>query len=137
LSERKSLIGSARPGEIATVVLWSWFLPGAGHWILGQRRRGKFFGAAVIGIFALGEILGNLHHVSLVDHWLAFLGQILVGLPTILCLLLFPALAPAEYIHDPRLVELGLILTVIAGALNVLITADAYHLGAVGQGDHE
>ena len=137
MNERKTLIGSAGPGEIATVVLWGWFLPGAGHWILGKRRRAKYLGGAVIGLFALGEILGNLENVSLFDHWLAFLGQILVGLPTILCLLLFPALAPGEYIHDPRLVELGLILTVIAGALNVLITADAYHLGAVGEGDHE
>lgn len=107
-------------------LLLSWLLPGAGHWYIARRARAALYGLSVIGVFAGGLLLGGLATVSVVGHKWAFLLQIFDGPMTI-------AAAVASHVLDAKpvpsqLADLGLTLTLVSAAFNVLVMADAYYL---------
>jgi hypothetical protein len=109
--------------------IMGWLLPGLGHLFLGLRRRGVFFLVTVTALFVLGFFLGNAEVVSLQTHPVAFLAQIFCGGPTLLALVIGPALDgffEQHPIASPRTMDLGMLMTIIAGALNALLMADAY-----------
>ena len=38
-------------------VISAWLIPGAGHWLLGNRLRGALMGASILGLFWVGQAL--------------------------------------------------------------------------------
>jgi len=132
------LVGAGRNGRQErtvrrpfAVLLAAWLVPGAGHYLLGQRGRGAAFFAAIVVTFAIGLAITGGSACSPSEHPVAFVAQVFAGLP---------ALVPAalEYIrgaaaHSSRLsnavvavIDLGLLFTMIAGLLNLLLAEDAY-----------
>lgn len=114
-------------------LLLAWLLPGAGHWYIARRGRAALYGLSVIGIFAAGLLLGHLATVSVVGHKWAFLLQIFNGPITI-------AAAVASHLTDAQpipsqLADLGLTLTLVSAAFNVLVMADAYYLADKPKGE--
>jgi Family of unknown function (DUF6677) len=62
--------------------LASAIFPGAGHLILGQRKRALFAAAGVLGLFFLGLLIGGIDAIDSKEDRIWFFGQALVGPPT-------------------------------------------------------
>ena len=104
----------------------AWLVPGAGHWYAARRVRGALYGLTVAGVFAAGLVMGGLASVSVYGHKWAFLLQVFDGPITI-------AAAVASHVTSAQPVpsqvaDLGLTLTLVSAAFNVLVMADAYYL---------
>ena len=111
------------------VVLLAWLVPGAGHWYIGQREKAVVFCALLVGLFTAGVVLTEGGCVSLQRHPYAFILQAFEGVAAGAALLItrhlpeFPASKQAD---------LGMLLTLVGGALNVLLIGDAlYRSGPV------
>ena len=137
--------------ELAAVL--AWLIPGAGHLYAGHLIKGLGAVVLVLGLYVSGLVASRGDAVSLraeVGHEYAFLAQVGAGLPTALGLAYshgrLPKLQPPDLSHpslleDPayaaRLgdVDTGLLFTMIAGLLNLLLIHDALNgvPGALGR----
>ena len=134
----------------ALTLLFAWLLPGAGHWYIGQRVKGVLFCFLLIMMFTLGVLLaeggcvdakplGMLRAVfgdaDAGRHPYAFLLQAWAGGPAVTALVI-TAGAPER--PASKLNDFAMLLTLIAGALNVLLVADAlYRCGPIDVKDDE
>lgn len=113
-----------------------WAVPGLGHYLLGQRRRGGILLAA-IGLLWLGGLL--LGGISVIDHrehpaW--FLGQMLMA-PSVLVDSFhqhlrdhFGVPLPHSAAYEPsfgHVNEQGTLYTALAGLLNLLAVLDVLY----------
>ena len=108
----------------ALALLFAWLLPGGGHWYVGQRGKAVIFCFLLITLFTLGVLLTDGGCVDIGRHPYAFLLQAAEGLVAGVALVL-TAGAPAP--PASRLSDLGMLLTLVAGALNVLLIADTLY----------
>ena len=125
------------------VALAGWLVPGAGYWLIGQRRRAYTVGITILAIFMFGILISGIRVVQAPDRtgpgglpqrilarpW--FLGQVLTG----------PIGIASAYVSDQlasspkygaieakaRLAEIGTLYTAVAGMLNLLTIIDAAH----------
>ena len=125
----------------------AWIIPGAGHLYAGHKVKGAGGLVFVLGLFVAGLFLSGGEAVSLqgdpnreIGHPYAFLAQIGVGIPTGMGLLYSHGMLPGpkpvlpmtgtEFAaqsyargHPDR--DTGLLFTMIAGLLNLLLIHDA------------
>ncbi len=112
----------ARQRDIFFPTLLAWFVPGAGHWVLGMRRKAVAYFICVLGLLLVGAALGNLTIVSFRHHPYSFLLHLCTGAASIIMTLITN---PMENVYNPtRWGDIGVTMTWIAGALNVLLIAD-------------
>ncbi|GIW73030.1 MAG: hypothetical protein KatS3mg102_2572 [Planctomycetota bacterium] len=118
-----------RPHPWLSLVL-AWLVPGAGHWLLGQRWRGVSFFVLLVMTFAFGWGASAGHAVSLEHHPVAFWLQLPAGGPMLLALGFAPGLAvpPPEVVAR---LDLALTFTMVAGLLNLLLVHDAWERAVV------
>ncbi len=109
--------------------LCSWALPGLGHVILGRWSKALYFGLLIIGTFALGVWLGDGGSVSAARFPFHIYGQYGAALPALLA----SWIGEAPVGHTVDRMELGLIMTTVAGILNIIVVVDAYET-ARGEG---
>jgi hypothetical protein len=120
----------------------AWLLPGAGHFYIGQRGKGVVFCFLVLLLFFTGVMitagggvdckpLGIARVVFKVDadadcgrHPWSFALQAFTGPVAFLTL---AVTAGAPELPASKLIDLGMLLTLVAGALNVLLMADALY----------
>ena len=107
--------------------LLAWLLPGAGHWYIGQRGKAVVFCFVLVTTFTLGVLLTGGGGVDLERHSYSFVLQAGQGLVA-LAALLFTAGAPELPASGTS--DLGMLLTLVGGALNLLLIADALYRGA-------
>jgi len=130
-----------RPTQPGRALLLAWLLPGAGHWLIGQRPRAVLYAATVLGVFLAGLWMGGLATVSVYGHKWAFLLQVFVGPVALgaacaqhLAQQAFGAGTAAPWLRawvsppPSSLVDLGMTFTLVAAAFNVLVLADAFYL---------
>ena len=116
------------------VAIASWILPGAGHFLVGDRKRGIIFLVAIALAFWIGIAVGGVKNtVSPSERSLWFVAQIFAGGHSLV------ALAWGHFIPDPaksgqfvtdvigygRTEEVSVIYTAVAGMLNILVILDA------------
>jgi hypothetical protein len=124
--------------EPAFVFIASWLVPGSGHFLLGQRWRGVAFCAAIAATFAFGLVITEGWCVSPSEHRLAFFAQVFAGLPFVAGYLIDMAhQAPVRVPLGATItvagmsnaviaaLDLGLVFTMVAGLLNLLLALDA------------
>jgi hypothetical protein len=116
-------------------LLLSWLMPGLGHWYACRRGRAVLYAATVIGTFAAGLLLGGLATVSVTGHKWAFLLQIFDG-PITLAAAIASHAVRAEPVPT-KLADLGLTMTLVSAAFNVLVMADAYYVADAPQDEAE
>ena len=123
--------------EVAALL--AWLIPGAGHLYAGYRIKGTGGLVLLLGLFLTGLFCSGAEAVSLRPeggHEYAFVAQVGAGLPTLLGLAYThgklpgsPAEAPdhrtPEYAARLPAIDTGLLLTMVAGLLNLLLIHDA------------
>jgi hypothetical protein len=127
-SHRRSDADAADRDRHATgPVIVAWLVPGAGHLLLGQSRKGGIFLAALLAMFACGTAFGGrLFPLQASDPLvlLAAIAQWGLGLPRLL------AVAAGWGAGDvvAATYEYGNTFLIAAGLLNALIVLDAFDL---------
>ncbi|MBI4583086.1 MAG: hypothetical protein HY717_03575 [Planctomycetes bacterium] len=110
--------------DYLSTVLAGWLIPGAGHWILGQRARAAILFAAVNATFWIGQYLGDFRPVNRAIHPIFFWGQVGNGLGTLVSNYLWgEKRTPPPGVDRtlPPLLNTGILFTSIAGLLNLLL----------------
>jgi hypothetical protein len=117
-----------------------WIIPGAGYFLLGDRKRGITVGVTIVAVFFLGILIsgvrvvqapdisgpGNLFQRVISKPW--FIGQVLNGPLGIAAAIVSDQLAQGQYKMieaKARLAEIGTLYTAVAGMLNLLTIIDA------------
>lgn len=128
---------SSRPQWNFLEALAGWLIPGLGHWLLGQRRRGLIVGLSILALWAAGLLIGGIGVIHRVQNPAWFIGQATIG-PS-LAIDLYranldahnPAPRPGrKNAYEPsfgRMNELGILYTTLAGLLNVLAVIDVIY----------
>jgi hypothetical protein len=130
----------ARGKHPELAALFGWLIPGAGHLYAGHALKGGLSLVLVLGMYVAGLAISRCEAVSLdgeLGHPYAFMAQIGVGLPTGLALAYSHERLPwkpdrsegywsrPEYVAQLPAIDTGLLLTMIAGLLNLLLIHDA------------
>jgi hypothetical protein len=129
------------------VAIAGWFVPGAGYWLIGERKRAVTVGVTIIIVFFLGILISGVRCVQAPDMsssspflqrliskpW--FIGQVLNGPLGIGAAIASNQLTHSKY-HNieakARLAEIGTLYTAVAGMLNLLTIMDAASRAAGG-----
>lgn len=115
----------ARPAAAVSSCVMALLLPGAGHFLLGRWRRGAFFLATLLALFALGVAMDARLTLHLgLDDPLALVigvGQVAIGLPYLVARLLGHAAGDAT----SPVFDYGVTFTASGGLLNLLVALDA------------
>lgn len=107
----------------------AWVFPGLGHFYLGKKGKATFYAVCIGGMFILGVVLGKFEVVHPKRHKWSFGLQVCEGVPTLLTAVAFyrrpisPELGPVS--------DLGMTLTLISSAFNLLLISDAYAIAVV------
>jgi TM2 domain-containing membrane protein YozV len=113
------------PRSAGLAVFLGLLLPGAGHWYLGMRGKAILFCACLLAMFAIGMVLSYGDAIDPIQHPWFFLGQAFIG-PVSIIGWVIGIPERSAVLLAPRLVDLGMVFTVVAGALNVVLMCDAY-----------
>lgn len=147
-----------KPRIAALAAILSWLVPGLGHIYAGDRRRGIMIFLFIVGAIIIGLIISGGLAVDIAFHEIAFAGQLGAGGPTLGTVglkylrdkrklgrtgvrdLTYKKLKEEREVvmkeaYDKRghinpWHELGLLLTTIAGLLNLLVILDAAETAA-------
>jgi TM2 domain-containing membrane protein YozV len=123
------------PWPFAAILAWA--LPGLGHFIIGQKRRGIIIGSTLISLFIAGLLIGSIDVVDSRRDTLWFAGQAMLGPIAIAVDFLHASLDASGIPHPPteisspiyftsigRVNELGTLYCTLAGVLNLLAILD-------------
>ncbi|MDD5133984.1 MAG: hypothetical protein PHP01_01065 [Phycisphaerae bacterium] len=100
-----------------------WWIPGAGHWIIGQPKKAAIIFFSIAFALLLGIWLGSIAVIDAKTPW--YWAQLLNS-PTVAYLAHISHVFGLESYGKPR--ELGEIYTGIAGMLNLLSVVNAVYL---------
>ena len=116
------------------VGLAGWFVPGAGHFIVGERIRGTIIFLTITALFVTGLYIGSMGVVDSVNQHLWYIGQMLTS-PLVLAIArINPSVGGMpKYPSYGRPFEIGQIYTTIAGMLNVLCIVNAIYMAYTGK----
>ena len=110
------------------VGLLAWFIPGAGHWILRERKRAVIILVTISMLFTLGLYVGSVGVIDPVSERLWYTAQMLNS-PLVGILGQLSIVSKYESFGKPC--EIGQIYTGIAGMLNLLCIINAIHLADI------
>lgn len=139
---------SARPRWQIGAAVAAWLLPGLGHLLLGERRRGVILMVTIAGLYLAGLLVGGLDVIDSREDSLWFAAQTIAGPTTIIVnyvhLGYLKPRAEAR-IHDAdagaaglrdrlpyvrsigRVNEMGTLFCAMAGLLNLLVIIDVIY----------
>jgi len=112
----------------APVLIAGWFVPGAGHLLLGRRPQAVVFFVAVTATFLLGMWLSDFTNVSPHRHPFYFAAYVFNGAETIVATLLTLDLTPTRVpeIAGYATKDVGIVYTAVASLLNIIVVMDAW-----------
>ncbi|MFA6186592.1 MAG: DUF6677 family protein [Phycisphaerae bacterium] len=98
-----------------------WWIPGAGHWIIGRPKRAAMIFFSIVSAFVLGIWLGSIAVIETPWFWAQILNS-----PVVAYLAHVSKVFGLVSYGKPR--EIGEIYTGIAGMLNLLCIVNAVYL---------
>jgi len=117
---------------MATVGLLAWAIPGAGHFLIGERRRAIIIFVTIALTFVTGLYVGSIGVIDPVNARPWYIAQImaspLVGV-------LSNVTRSGQYEVTGRPSDVGQIYTSIAGMLNLLCILSAVYMAYQGRGE--
>lgn len=138
---------SARNSSASTPALAAliagWVLPGLGHYLIGEKKRGLILLCGLYGLFGAGLLVGGIDVIDRRQDTLWYAGQVLIGPPAIALDKWresmrksvsppgpMPSSAgfgtPPYSISIGRPNELGTLYCTLAGVLNLLVLVDLF-----------
>jgi len=110
-----------------TVGLLAWFVPGAGHYVLKEKKRAVIIFATIVSTFCAGLYIGSIGVIDTVGAtpWYVYAAQIMVS-PMVAVLAHLTAGGAYPVYAWPN--EIGQIYTSTAGLLNLLCIVNAIYL---------
>ena len=124
--------GNAILGYLTIAI--GWFIPGAGHWLAGDRKRAVIFAAAIHGLFFLGLLLGGVRALDRPHQRLWNYAQDLAGWPMVVGSQLrgryFPPKSRHPWGFAPLIQDAATAYCGLAGLLNALVLVDLFLLVA-------
>ena len=120
----------------------AWVLPGLGHALLGEGKRGVIIGVTILALWLSGLMIGGIGVIDRQRHQWWFLGQMLVapslGVTYVRSTFMVEAPSPQEYraagtsriAYQPSFGhpnEQGVLYTALAGLLNLLAIIDVLY----------
>jgi hypothetical protein len=103
----------------------AWLVPGAGHYVLNERRRAIIIGVSIVLTFLVGLYVGSVGVIDPVGAKPWFVAQAMTS-PAVF--LLGQLSATGNYPVYGRPNEIGQIYTSIAGLLNLLCIVNAVYM---------
>jgi hypothetical protein len=101
-----------------------WWIPGAGHWLVGQPKRAAIIFFSITFAFVLGIWLGSIAVIDSKTPW--YWAQILTSPAVVYLAHLSGSVYHLDSFGKPR--EIGEIYTGIAGLLNLLCVVNAVYI---------
>lgn len=117
---------------LLTVALAAWAVPGAGHVLIRERRRGIIIFVCVTGLFAAGLYIGSVGVINRIASWPWFMAQMLYS-PVVG--ILDKITQTGHYECFGRPCDIGQIYTGVAGLLNLLCVLSAVYMAYCGRGE--
>jgi len=122
---------SQRPGEnhivfLIIVGLSAWIMPGAGHFIIKEKKRAVIIFVTIILTFLIGLYLGSIGVIDRVNAKAWYFAQIMNS-PAVAVLGHITSNPPGKYQVFGRPNEIGQYYTSIAGLLNLLCIVNAVY----------
>lgn len=120
-------LGPAQWNPVAAIA--AWILPGLGHHLLGQTRRGVIVGGSILAMWLLGLLVGNVSVIDAGDHPLWFVAQALLA-PSLAVGLLTPELTTMGIDFEKSFLAMhdqGVLFTSLAGMMNLLAIIDVIY----------
>ncbi len=122
---------------LITVGLLAWVIPGAGHFMINEKKRSIIIFVTIVITFLIGLYIGSIGIIDRADAKTWYLAQILNS-PMVAALGHLTSNAPEKYQVYGRPCEIGQYYTSIAGLLNLLCIVNAVYLahlhGTKGEG---
>jgi hypothetical protein len=106
-------------------ILATWIVPGAGHWLLGRRKKALLFFVLIAFAYLFGMWLGDFRNVRRDQDTmdLYFLGEALCGGFTLPAWFFTRSL---ELSFEQPLLDAALLFSTVAGLLNLCVMVDVY-----------
>lgn len=117
---------------LAMVALAAWIIPGAGHFLIRERKRGVILFVVITALFVLGLYVGSIGVVDWVTGKIWFYAQIMCS-PAVG--LIGNITKGGGYPTYGRPCDIGQIYTGIAGMLNLLSVLSAVYMAYCGRGE--
>jgi len=117
---------------LVIVGLLAWAVPGAGHFLIGERKRAAIICVTIVATFALGLYVGSIGVVDPINARLWYLAQILAS-PLVGAIA--QTTRSGDYVSYGRPFDVGQIYTSIAGLLNLLCILSAVYMAYQGRGE--
>jgi hypothetical protein len=136
-TDRQSADAPRAQWHVAAAVA-GWVLPGMGHAMIGQRKRGLIIGATIGALWLAGLVIGGVSVIDRADNGAWFVGQALVGPAIVADYIVQAHLKPRARIagdsdhpvYEPsfgHVKEQGILYTALAGLLNLLAILDVVY----------
>jgi hypothetical protein len=116
---------TTNPLFLFTVGLVSWLIPGAGYFMLNERKRAIIIFVTITLTFGIGIYIGSIGVVDPEGAKFAYVGQ-LMNSPAIV--LIGNVTSGGGYAVYGRSYEIGQIYTVISGMLNLLCIVNVIYM---------
>jgi len=121
---------------LITVGLLAWLVPGAGHYMLKEKKRSIIIFLTIVLTFCIGLYVGSIGVINPHDAKTWYLAQIMNS-PMVAALGHLTTTAPEKYRVFGKPNEIGQIYTGIAGLLNLLCIVNAVYLAHLRAIKHE
>ena len=113
----------------------AWVVPGAGYWVLGDKRRALVVCVTVVLTFCLGLYIGSIGVIDSVHAKPWYVAQLMNG-PAVIPIAKHVARTNSYPVYA-RPAEIGQIYTSIAGLLNLLCIVNAVYMAHSRQTQQE
>lgn len=117
---------------LLTVGLLAWAIPGAGHFLIRERKRAIIIFVTITGLFTTGLYVGSVAVVDSVSAGLWYLAQFIAS-PAVA--IIANVTRTGGYEVYGRCADIGQIYTSIAGLLNLLCIISAVYMAHSGRGE--
>jgi len=125
--------GQGRVSFLLFVALLGWAIPGAGHFIIGERKRSVIIFVTILLTFCAGIYIGSIGVVDLTSRNPVYVKVAQVMNTPVVFWLSDYASVRGLYVYGwPG--EVGQVYTMTAGLLNLLCIVNAVYVGHAGRG---
>jgi len=109
----------------------AWLVPGAGHWLIGRRKKALLYFVTITATFVTGIVLAHGRNFSYERDAVYFLAYMFNGVETLLAWALTSGL---ERTYEIRFYHLGFLYSAVASLLNLVAMMD--FLATCGRAGH-